>query len=161
MRRCRLTLGFTGLEEDIRDDLVDLTDQLEQWVIWKVLEGEFSLSSVSRISLSEDGVTVSRDDLTTLQGGPDVLGDLVVGDIFTNLVSHLGDPSEDFLVSETGNGQHLNLRQMIEEGDGWYTYPWRGPARPFNEAANERKGSERADPTKCPVCAYTAISTYA
>ena len=47
-----LTLGFTSLEEDIRNDLVDLTDQLEQWIIGQVLEGEFSLGSVSRIGLS-------------------------------------------------------------------------------------------------------------
>ena len=44
-----LTLGFTSLEEDIRNDLVDLTDQLEQWVIGQVLEGEFTLGSVSRV----------------------------------------------------------------------------------------------------------------
>ena len=62
----KLTLGFTGLEEDIRDDLVNLSNKLEQWVIGQVLQGEFSLSSVSRIGLSEDGMSVTWNDLSTL-----------------------------------------------------------------------------------------------
>jgi len=46
-------------------------------------------------------VTVTGDDLATLEGGPNVLGDLLVGSILTNLVSHLLDPSEDLLVGKT------------------------------------------------------------
>lgn len=99
----KLTLGFTGLEEDVGNDLVDLTDELEKRVLGEMLQGEFSLSSVSRIGLSEDGVTVTWDDLSTLQCRPNVLGDLLVGSIFTDLRSHLLDPSEDLLVSETGH----------------------------------------------------------
>ena len=99
----KLTLGFTGLEEDVGNDLVDLTDELEERVLGEVLQGEFSLSSVSRIGLSENGVTVTWDDLSTLQCRPNVLGDLLVGSIFTDLGSHLLDPSEDLLVSETGH----------------------------------------------------------
>lgn len=45
----RLTLGLTGLEENVRDDLVDLTDKLEKRVLGQVLEGELSLSSVSGV----------------------------------------------------------------------------------------------------------------
>jgi hypothetical protein len=33
--------------------------------------------------------------------------------------------------------------------------PWRGPARPFIEAANERYGSARAEPTKWQAWALT------
>jgi hypothetical protein len=114
-----------------------------------MLQGEFSLSSVSRIGLSEDGVTVTWDDLSTLQCRPNVLGDLLVGSIFTDLGSHLLDPSEDLLVSET-----VYQRVFSMGRDDGETHPWRGPARPLREAAKERKGSERADPTKCPVWAY-------
>jgi hypothetical protein len=89
------------LEENIGNDLVDLTDELEQWVLGQVLEGKLSLGSVSRVGLSENGVTVTWDDLATLQCGPDVLGDLLVGGILTDLSSHLLDPSEDLLVGET------------------------------------------------------------
>ena len=46
-------------------------------------------------------MTVTWDDLTTLEGRPDVFGNLLVGGTLTNLGSHLGDPSEDFLVGET------------------------------------------------------------
>lgn len=45
----RHTLGLTGLEEDVRNNLVDLADKLEHGVIGKVLEGEFTLSSVTRV----------------------------------------------------------------------------------------------------------------
>lgn len=97
----RLTLGLAGLEENVGDDLVDLSNELEERVIRQVLEGKLSLGSVSGVGLSEDGVTVTGDDLAALEGGPDVLGDLVVRDVLTNLRSHLGDPSEDLLVGKT------------------------------------------------------------
>lgn len=44
-----LTLGLSGLKKDVGDNLVDLTDKLEEWVIGEVLEGKLSLSSVSRV----------------------------------------------------------------------------------------------------------------
>ena len=100
-RNIKLTLGLTGLEENVGDDLVDLTDELEERVLGEMLQGEFSLSSVSRIGLSEDGVTVTWYDLSTLQCRPNVLCDLLVGSVLTDLGSHLLDPSEDLLVSET------------------------------------------------------------
>ena len=112
VEKAKLTLGFTGLEEDVGDDLVDLTDELEERVLGEMLQSEFSLSSVSRIGLSEDGVTVTWDDLSTLQCRPNVLGDLLVGSIFTDLGSHLLDPSEDLLVSETGYQLGLMFGQL-------------------------------------------------
>lgn len=53
MDKNRLTLGLTGLEENVRDDLVDLTDKLEERVLRQVLEGELSLSSVSGVLVKE------------------------------------------------------------------------------------------------------------
>ena len=44
-----LTLRFAGLEEDVRDDLVDLTDEFEERIIGEVFQRELALSSVSRI----------------------------------------------------------------------------------------------------------------
>jgi len=46
-------------------------------------------------------VTVTWDDLAALEGRPNVLGDLLVGSILTDLGSHLLDPSEDLLVGKT------------------------------------------------------------
>jgi hypothetical protein len=137
------------LEENVRDNLVDLSDELEQRVVGEVLEGKLSLSSVSGVGLSEDGVTVTGDDLSALEGGPDVLGDLVVRGVLADLGSHLLDPSEDLLVGKTA-GSVCEVWTRPKE-----THPWRGPARPLSEAAKDKKGSERADPTKCPVWAET------
>lgn len=47
----QLTLGLSSLEEDIRNDLVNLSDELEERVIGEVLESEFTLSSVSGVLL--------------------------------------------------------------------------------------------------------------
>ncbi len=47
--RVKPTLSFTGLKENVGDDLVDLTDKLEKRVIGEVFKGELSLSGVSRV----------------------------------------------------------------------------------------------------------------
>lgn len=111
-------LGLTGLEENVRDDLVDLTDKLEERVLGQVLEGELSLSSVSGVSLPKDGVAVTGNDLARLEGRPDVLGDLLVRSFFTDLRSHLLDPSEDFLVSETMEGTGETVQGSTEGKEG-------------------------------------------
>jgi hypothetical protein len=94
--------------------------------------------------LSENGVTVSWDNLTTFEGGPDVLGDLLIRGIFTDLGSHLLGPSEDFLVGETTKTSAVRLKTLVNAAAN----PWRGPARPFKAAEYDKNGSERADPTK-------------
>lgn len=85
-------------------------------------------------------MTVTWDDSARLEGGPNVLGDLLVRDILADLASHLLDPSQDLLVGKTGTTLATIGRQN--------THPWRGPARPLRAAENDRKGSERAEPTK-------------
>ena len=52
-------------------------------------------------SLAEDGVTVAGDDLARLEGGPDVLGDLLVRGALADLRAHLLQPAENLLVGET------------------------------------------------------------
>lgn len=113
-------LGFTSLEEDIGSNLVNLTDELEQGVIRKMLQGEFSLGSVTRIlkrkldkgyeskdnsayGFTEDSVSVSRNDLSALQSRPNVLLNLFVGDIIADLGLHFPQPEEYFLVRKTTN----------------------------------------------------------
>lgn len=53
IRSFKLTLRLSGLEENVRDDLVDLSDEFEERVLGEVLEGELSLSGVSGVLLSE------------------------------------------------------------------------------------------------------------
>ena len=57
----------TYLEQDIRHDVVYLADQLEQGIIWQMLERKLSLSGITGIRLPEDGVTVTRDNLTAFE----------------------------------------------------------------------------------------------
>jgi hypothetical protein len=66
-----------------------------------VLESKLALGHVARISLPQDGVTVTGNDLATLEGRPDVLFDSLVRRFFTDLGLHLAKPDKDFLVGET------------------------------------------------------------
>lgn len=81
--------------------MVQLGDQTEERIIGQVLQGEFTLSSVTRISLTQDSVTVTRDNLTTVQSIPQVLLDLFFGSINTNGILKLQGPTQDFLVGKT------------------------------------------------------------
>lgn len=96
-------LRLSSLEKDVRDDVVYLADELEERVIGKVLKSELALSSVARVGLAQDGVTVTWNDLTSLERRPNVLLDGLVGCIAADLVLHLPEPYEHFLVSQTKN----------------------------------------------------------
>lgn len=113
-------LGLASLEEDVRDEVVDLADELEHLVLGKVLQGELALSSVARVGLAEDGVAVSGDDLAALEGRPDVLLDSLVGGLLTDLGLHLLQPDEDLLVGETveGSSETVEGSGVGEEGVG-------------------------------------------
>ena len=112
-------LGLAGLQQDVGGDLVDLGNELEELVIGNVLESEFSLGSVSGVSLSENGVSVSGND-TSLQGVPAVLLNLLVGGISTDLGLHLLDPPQDFLVGQSveGTGETVQRSGHGQEGVG-------------------------------------------
>jgi hypothetical protein len=45
-------------------------------------------------------VAVAGDNLAALEGGPDVLGDFLVGCVLADGGAHLLEPTEDFLVGE-------------------------------------------------------------
>ena len=48
-------------------------------------------------------MTVTGDNLARLEGGPDVLGDLLVRSALADLRAHLLQPTEDFLVGKTAD----------------------------------------------------------
>lgn len=60
-----------------------------------------SLSGVTWVSLSKDGVSVTRDDLTGLERVPEVLFNVLLTDVVSDDGLHLLDPLENFLVGET------------------------------------------------------------
>jgi hypothetical protein len=96
--------GTAYLQEDIRNKGVYLANELKQLVIRQMLQRKLALSSVTGISFPEDSVAVSGNNLTTLEGRPDVLLDSLIGCILTNLPLHLAKPDKDFLISETVKG---------------------------------------------------------
>lgn len=55
-------------------------------------------------SLAKDSMAVSRNDLTTLKGVPDVFLNNFVGRSLAGLFDHTLEPNEDFLVGETVEG---------------------------------------------------------
>lgn len=98
-------LGLAVLGEDSGHDVVDGGDDLEEFVVGHVLEGELPLASVPGVGLAEDGVAVSGDDLLGVEGVPGELGDGLGVDLLA-LVGHLLldalDPSEDLSGGERG-----------------------------------------------------------
>lgn len=113
-------LCLTRLQQNTRDDIVNLTNEFEERVIGKVLEGELALGGVAGISLAEDGMTVAGDDLATLEGGPDIGFDGVVCGVFTDLRLHFAEPEEDFLVGKAVEGacETVEGSTECEEGVG-------------------------------------------
>lgn len=110
-------------------NLVDLGNQLEHWVIWKVLESELALRDVTWVSLAEDGVAVTWNNLASVEGGPEVVSDGLVAEIVTNGSLHLLEPVEDLLVGKTvertsqtvetsGEGQHWGAESGADQVGG-------------------------------------------
>lgn len=81
-------------------------------------QGKGSEEGKSTYRLSENGVSVTRNDLSRLEGSPDVLLDLLVGSVGSNGVLHAENESEDFLVSESvkGTGETTESGGVGEEG---------------------------------------------
>jgi len=61
-------LGFAVLGQHTGGNLVDLANKLEHWVIWEMSFSEGTLGHVARISLAENSMSVSRNNLASLQG---------------------------------------------------------------------------------------------
>ena len=56
-------LDLSGLDEDGWDDGVELTHQVEHFVVGQVLQGKLTLATVPGVSLTQDGVTVAGHHL--------------------------------------------------------------------------------------------------
>jgi len=93
-------LSLAVLRQDTWSDLVDLADEVEHGIIGELAKSKFALRDVTRIGLAENCVAIARDDTTAVQGLPQVVGDLLVAEIVTNVLLHLGEPIQDFLVGQ-------------------------------------------------------------
>ena len=111
-------LRLAGLEEDARDDVVDLVDELEERVFGEVLESELALRHVARVGLAEDGVAVAGHDLATLERRPNVFTHRLVGCVLADLGLHLAQPDEHLLVGKTVEGAGETIQGGTEREEG-------------------------------------------
>mgnify|MGYP005989195041 CR=1 FL=1 len=94
-------LGLAVLGQNTRGDLVDLADELEHGVLGHLGLSELTLGHVAGVGLAEDGVAVTGNDTARVEGVPEVLGDVLVAEVVTDDLLHLGEPVEDLLVGQT------------------------------------------------------------
>jgi hypothetical protein len=101
LRDATISEVSTDLQQDIRNDAVDLPNKFEKWVVGKMLQSKLPLGCVARIGLSQDCMAVTWDNLATIESGPHVFLDRIVTSIDTYLQLHLSQPDKHFLVGET------------------------------------------------------------
>lgn len=111
-------LGLSVLSEDFWDNMVQLADKLEEWVVWQVLQGKLTLAHVAWVSLSEDSVSESWNNLSRVQSIPNsLLDDFNVSGV-SELLLQFNSPAEDFLVGKsvewTSKTSHTS-----SEGEVW------------------------------------------
>lgn len=91
-------LGLTVLGQDTWGDLVDVGHQLEQLVVWHVLQCKLSLGGVARVCLSQDSVTVAWNNSAGVKSVPQVFLNSLLGVVTLQVVSQLEQPFQNFLV---------------------------------------------------------------
>lgn len=90
------------LGQNARSDLVNLADQLEHGIIWKLAESKLTLAGVAWVGFAEDGVAVAWNNLPGVQGGPQITLNGLVAEIVADDFLHLHQPGQDFLVGSVG-----------------------------------------------------------
>ena len=135
-------LGLAVLGQDTGSNLVDLANQLEHGVLGhfrcrersplaiyhsllpgraqrnKLTESKGALGAVAGVGLAEDGVAVAGDDTAGVEGVPEVLLDVLVAEVVTDDLLHLGEPVEDFLVGQTVEGTSETVETGRERQEG-------------------------------------------
>ena len=86
------------LSQHARSDLVNLADELEHLVIRELAKGKLALRNVARISLTQDSVAISGNNLTSVESGPQVVLDGLVTEVVANGSLHLCEPVKHFLI---------------------------------------------------------------
>ena len=96
-------LGLAVLLEHTRGNLAVLLDELEKRVLHDFfpVDGEVHQCFETGVGFAEHGVSVSWNNLSTLESRPDIFLNSLIGCIDTNLLLHLSQPDKHFLVSKT------------------------------------------------------------
>lgn len=111
-------LGLTVLGEDLGVNLVDGGNEVEEVVVGHVLKSELTLSSVTGISLSEDSMTVTGNDTASVKGIPEVLLNVLLGDVGANLGLDLENPLKNLLVGTAVEGTSKTVKTSGKGKEG-------------------------------------------
>lgn len=111
-------LGLAVLGQDAGGDLVDLADQLEHRVLGHLLLRKLALSHVARVGLAEHSVAVTGHNAARVQGGPQVVGDVLVAQVVSDRLLHLSEPVEHLLVGQTVQGASQTLETGRDRQEG-------------------------------------------
>ena len=88
-----------------------------------MLQGKLSLAGVTRVSLPQDRVAVTRHHLAWLEQAPHKLLHLVVGGVEADRLHHLVEEDEDLLVGEAveraGQAAHAGRKGEVGVGQSW------------------------------------------
>ena len=90
----------TYLEQNVGDDGIYLVDQLKERIFRKTLQRELPLSHVTGVGFTEDGVSVTRNDLTAFQRGPHILTNGLIRSVLPDTVLHFAEPNKNLLVGK-------------------------------------------------------------
>lgn len=107
-------LNLTSSSEDFGDDLVVGFNELNQVRSLNEFVGEVEFADETGVGLSQDGVSVSGNNLTGGHGVGDVLTDIVLGPGVSVLLDESEDVVEALLVGETVEGSSESVKTSGE-----------------------------------------------
>jgi hypothetical protein len=111
-------LGLTVLGENLGSNLVDGGNKMEEVVVGHVLKSELTLGSVTGIGLSEDSMTVTGNDTASVKGVPEVLLNVLLGNVGTNLGLDLENPLKNLLVGTAVEGTSKTVKTSGKGKEG-------------------------------------------
>ena len=114
-------LNLASLKKDGRHQHVQLGHELEELVVGQMLQGKLSLAGVPWVSLTQNSVTIARNNLARLQKAPHKVLHLVIGSIQSYAFDHLLEEDEHLLVSEamerSGEAAHSGAEREVGVGE--------------------------------------------
>ena len=89
-------------------------DKIDEVVVLDVSLSKVKLTDESRIGLTQDSMTIARDDFSGFEGVVDVLGNVSLGPVISELFLELQDEVEALLVSKTVEGTSESVHTSRE-----------------------------------------------
>ena len=103
-------LDLTQFHKNGRNNVVDSLAKINERIVLDVSGGEVSEMGVSGVSMSQDSMSVSWNDLTFSQSSVSEFSDLSLTNIVSEFFLKVKQPSQDFLISETVEGTSQTIK---------------------------------------------------